>query len=112
MVKSPVFKVKWADTAAIDLAAITDYIAADDVGAALLTLEKLEQTATRLTTMSLRGRIVPELAAYGIQIYRELIYPPWRIIYRITGKVVNVLAVVDSRRNLEDLLLERFVREA
>jgi plasmid stabilization system protein ParE len=73
-------------------------------------LDKVEQTAQGLTTLPMRGRVVPELATFGIHIYREIIMSPWRIIYRVSGKTVHVLAVVDGRRNLEDLLLERFLR--
>jgi toxin ParE1/3/4 len=46
----------------------------------------------------------------GILQYRELIVPPWRIIYRISGDFVYVLAVFDSRQNIEDVLLDRLVR--
>ena len=53
---------------------------------------------------------MPELAAFGIRIYRELVVAPWRVVYRIGGKTVSILAVVDGRRNIEDVLLDRFVR--
>jgi len=55
-----------------------------------------------------RGRIVPELKAYGILSYRELIISPWRVVYRTSEQKVYVLAVIDSRRNIEDILIERF----
>jgi hypothetical protein len=42
--------------------------------------------------------------------WRELIVKPYRLIYRIEGEVVNVLAVFDGHRDLEDLLLERLLR--
>ncbi|MDD4169451.1 MAG: type II toxin-antitoxin system RelE/ParE family toxin [Desulfotomaculaceae bacterium] len=41
--------------------------------------------------------------------YRELIAPPWRIIYKIEGNKVLVLAVINARRNVEDVLLDRFI---
>ena len=104
------FKVEWTRTATLDLEAIVDYIAEDDIEIALSILSRLEQTASDLVKLPGRGRVVPELADYGIQIYRELISSPWRIIYRIAGEKVKVLAVLDGRRNLEDLLLERLVR--
>ena len=59
--------------------------------------------------MPLKGRIVPELRFFNILSYREMIYPPWRIIYRIMEDKVWILAVIDVRRNMEDILLERFV---
>ncbi len=104
------YRVEWARTAANDLAAIIAYIAEGDIETAFLVLEKIERIVGKLTTMPLRGRVVPELAVFGIQAYRQLIYSPWRVIYRISAKRVNVLAVLDSRRNLEDILLERLVR--
>ena len=104
------FNEEWTRTATLDLEAIVNYIAEDDIATALSILSRLEQTAVGLIRMPRRGRVVPELADYGIQIYRELVSSPWRIIYRITGKRVKVLAVLDGRRDLEDLLLERLVR--
>ena len=40
----------------------------------------------------------------------ELLIKPWRLIYRIDPKTVWVLALLDGRRQLDDLLLERFLR--
>jgi hypothetical protein len=57
-----------------------------------------------------RGRIVPELRAVGVLHYRELMERPWRIVYRIGASHVLVLAVLDSRRDLQSLLLERLIR--
>jgi plasmid stabilization system protein ParE len=53
---------------------------------------------------------VPELGRLHIQQYRELVSPPHRIIYRVHGSRVLVLAVLDARRSLEDLLLDRLIR--
>jgi plasmid stabilization system protein ParE len=93
-----------------DLHAIVDYVADDDVVAALSVLRKIEDAAGSLTTTPARGRVVPELAGVGVQSYRELIVPPWRLVYRVAGRSVYVLGVFDGRRNMEDVLLERFVR--
>jgi hypothetical protein len=54
-----------------------------------------------------RGRIVPELREQGILQYRELVIPPGRILDRISEKSVLVLSVLDSRPNIEDVLLRR-----
>jgi len=56
-----------------------------------------------------RCRIVPELKEQGIMQYRELIVKPWRIIFLIAEIKVYVLSVLDSRRNIEAILLERIV---
>jgi plasmid stabilization system protein ParE len=59
--------------------------------------------------MPLRGRTVPELRDHGVLNYREIIVSPWRIIYRVQDSAVIVLAVIDGRRSLEDVLLYRLL---
>jgi toxin ParE1/3/4 len=104
------YKVAWAAVAEIDLIQIIDYMAADSPGNALQVLKKIRQKASSLYSFPERGRIVPELQDQGIQTYRELIVPPWRIIYRITDVTVFVLSVIDSRQNVEDILLNRLLK--
>ena len=60
--------------------------------------------------MAQRGRIVPELRAAGVQTYRELVEGPWRIVYRYDARYVYVTAVLDARRDLSSVLLERLAR--
>lgn len=100
-------QVLWTDTARQDLIGIIDYIAQDSVEDALVILDKLEAKATQLTTLPSRGRIVPELLDTGISQYREIISAPWRIVYRIESQRVLVMAVLDSRRDLQVVLLNR-----
>jgi toxin ParE1/3/4 len=104
-------EVRWAKTAEQDLEAIVNYIARDSIEGALKILTKLRDGAETLLSMPQKGRLVRELLAQGVVTYHELIVPPWRIIYRIGRRQVHVLAVIDSRRNLEDILLERFTRQ-
>jgi toxin ParE1/3/4 len=54
--------------------------------------------------------VVPELQRLQMREYRELNIAPYRLIDRISGHLVLVLGVFDSRRNLEDILLERLGR--
>jgi toxin ParE1/3/4 len=103
-------KVSWSDTAIRDLQAIVEYIAEENLQAATDTLRRIEKRAEALRAQSLRGRIVPELRGIGVMHYRELIERPWRIVYRVEAQQVFVLAVLDTRRNLQTLLLERLIR--
>jgi plasmid stabilization system protein ParE len=105
------YQVKWAVVAQNDLKQIIEYIAIDSPGNASRILKKVKSKASDLYTMPDRGRIVPELKGQGIHTYRELIVAPWRIIYRISNTTVFVLSVMDSRRNIEDILLDRFVKK-
>ena len=103
------YKIEWAEVAEKDLKAIIEYIAEDIPTNALKILKKIKQKASTLYTLPERGRIVPELLDQGILIYRELIIPPWRIIYRISEMKVYVLSVLDARQNVEDILLKRLI---
>ena len=101
------YKVIWTDTAENDLKAIIEFISIDSPRNALNILKKIKQKASNLYSLPERGRIVPELQSQGILQYREIIIPPWRLMYRITEREIYVLTVIDSRRNVEDILLAR-----
>ena len=105
------YEVEWAITARDDLQEIIAYIAEDSAINALKVIKRIEDRALLLTTLPMRGRIVPELHWHGIANFQELIERPWRIIYRIDGSIVYVVAILDGRRQLEDLLLARFLRQ-
>lgn len=103
------YEVIWSDAAKRDLDGIVDYIAHDSVSNAVNVFNKIKGMCSDLYFYPSRGRVVPELRDYGVLWYRELVVKPWRIIYRVIGNRVFVLSVVDSRRNVEDILLSRFL---
>ena len=107
---NPPFKFHWAGVAEEDLKNIILYIAEDSPANTRNIFEKIKETASRLTHFPERGCIVPELQDQGIFLYRELIFAPWRIVYRISDKKVYVLSVIDSRQNVEDILLKRLIK--
>ena len=104
------FRVRWTETAVRDLEGLIDYIAKDAPINAGKILSQLRSKAESLNIAPERGRLVPELLRHGLAVWRELIVKPYRILYRIEGQTVYVLAVLDSGRDLEDVLLERLVR--
>jgi toxin ParE1/3/4 len=103
------YEVEWAGVVEGDLRGIINYISTDSPANALKILHKIRQKVSSLNSSPQRGRILPELQAQGITLYRELIVPPWRIIYRISDIKVYVLSVLDSRQNVEDILLNRMI---
>lgn len=104
------YQVLWTLTAQQDLTEIVEFIAQDSIGDALSILQKLETKAALLITFPNRGRVVPELLHTGISQYRELISAPWRIVYRVENRQVLIMAVLDSRRDLQAVLLGRLAR--
>src|SRR5665647_1681261 len=105
----PLYFLSPAETAQQDLKNIIAYIATDSETQARRVYLAIKQKADTLRQMPLQGRIVPELRYYGVLTYRELISLPWRIIYKTDENKVWVLAVIDGRRNVEDILLDRFI---
>ena len=101
------FTVVWSDSAYRDLANIIQYISIDSPANAKKILAKIKNTVSDLYLSPQGGRFVPELQDQGILLYRELIIPPWRIMYRVSENTVIVLAVIDARQNVEDILLKK-----
>jgi addiction module RelE/StbE family toxin len=110
MAEAKTYQVLWTHTAQQDLTEIIEYIAQDSIADALAILQKLEAKAALLITLLNRGRVVPELLHTGISQYRELVSAPWRIVYRVENKQILIMAVLDSRRDLQTVLLNRLAR--
>ena len=104
-------QVFWTTVAENDLKEIISYISIRNPYNAQKILKKIKLKASDLYTYPERGRIVPELQEQGISQYRELIIAPWRLIYRIAEKEVYVLSLLDSRQNVEDILLKRLIHK-
>jgi len=105
------YKVVWANVAKQDLVEIIQYIKTDSPVVATDCLKKIKEKVSELNGFPQRGRIVPELQAQGLVQYHEIIISPWRVIYRYSEHSVYVLSVIDGRRNVEDILLNRLIRE-
>ena len=103
------YEVFWTDVAENDLKSIIGFIAKDSPIAAKALSAKIRNQTASLNSLPQRGRIVPELKEHGIHQYRELIISPWRVIYRVSESNVFVLAMIDSRRNIEDILFDRLI---
>jgi plasmid stabilization system protein ParE len=63
-------------------------------------MERIMHAPRRLASLPLLGRVVPE---YGEDHIRELIVPPYRLIYVVRDDVCFVVAVVHSSRDLSTL---------
>ncbi len=70
----------------------------------------IEEKVNNLKDFPELGRIVPELEEQDIVDYRELIEGNYRIIYEIQEHSIIIHAIVDSRRNLEELLIKKLMR--
>ena len=107
---SKTYKLKWTSSAKDDLLGIVEYIKKDSPGIAKDVYLKIRKKAHSSNFFPLKGRVVPELQKEGITLYREVVAPPWRIIYKIGDDTVYIMAVLDSRQNVEDLLLQKLLK--
>ena len=103
------FTVDWSKIARKDLFHIIEYLSLNNPAAAKKALQKIQEKAEQLNVYPERCRIVPELQRQGMSEYRELIIDSWRVIFKITENQGLVITVIDSRRNLEDILLQRLL---
>ncbi len=62
-------------------------------------VDRIITRAESLDTLSFRGRRVPE---YDRENVREVSEPPYRIIYRVTANVVQILTIMHERQLLPD----------
>jgi addiction module RelE/StbE family toxin len=105
------FKVLWANSAQDDLEQIIEYIKIDNIDTAKNVFLALKSECNELHYFPEKFRVVPELQHINIHQFREIIYKRWRVVYKIIGANVHVLFVVDSSRNVEDLLLQRLLNK-
>jgi len=104
------YVVNITQSAEDDLNEIIMYIARNNPQTAMKIMEKLKAKITTLDHFPDRGGYVPELLARNIKEYRQITETPWKIIYKVNGETVNVLAIIDSRRNLQDLLVRKLLK--
>lgn len=102
------FTVRWTPEAEADAATVIEYFN-DSINAEKIILQ-FGETANSLQLLPERGRVVPELRKIGVLHYREALHKPWRMVYKIQGRDVWIMAILDGRRDLADLLFERLTR--
>ena len=77
--------------------AIWKFIANDSDAYANLVVARLLESVERLENFPRSGRIVPELSDPQL---REIIAPPYRIVYRVLDEAVEILTVFRASRLL------------
>lgn len=103
----PVFLTPGADQ---DLTEIYNYIAdADSVASANYVLDRLMETGQSLSAFPQRGSYPRELLALGNREFRQVFFKPYRLIYRVMEKQVEIFVIADGRRDMQSLLARRLL---
>jgi len=102
------FTVRFTVGARNDLRAIHDYIAENDSkDSADYVAREIVRAALALQDTANRGAHPPELLAHGSRAYRQIFFKPYRILYRVRGKIGLIAVIADGRRDMAPLLARR-----
>ncbi|MGA2880465.1 MAG: type II toxin-antitoxin system RelE/ParE family toxin [Bryobacteraceae bacterium] len=102
--------VRWAQAASLDVIEIVDFIKQDRPEAARKLGRSFLTEASRLRRNPRQGKAVPELLEKGIADYRQVVVSAYRLIYAIRTEFIDVVAVIDSRRDVQALIFQRLIR--
>lgn len=93
-----------------DLESIHDYIAEfDSVANANRVLDRLVAVVEGLAVFPERGSHPKELLALGIKAYRQTMFKPYRVVYRVLDDAVVIHLIVDGRRDMQAVLAQRLL---
>lgn len=90
-------KVVWTENAIHDLSVIKKFIAEDSLNRSERWVEELLDAGESLSTLASRGRIVPE---FNQEKLRELLIGNYRLVYRLSLRLVEILTVFEGHRQL------------
>ena len=92
--------LRWTEHAVGQLAALAEYISLDSPLYAEQVVDRIVARLEQARHYPRSGRVVPEFLRDDL---RELVEPPYRLLYRIREDAVEVLAVVHGRYGIREL---------
>lgn len=92
------YEVVWSIAATLDLTSIIDFISHDSFESAVFVENKICSAVDSLSDFPNRHRVVAELGHKDI---RELFVLNFRIIYRVCGDSVVIMAVIHTARDFK-----------
>ncbi|HEY9279716.1 MAG TPA: type II toxin-antitoxin system RelE/ParE family toxin [Eoetvoesiella sp.] len=108
--KSYTYKVVLTAGAEHDLESIYDYIVEfDGIASGNHVLDQLLDVADSLSRFPERKSYPKELLVLGIREYRQALFKPYRVIYRVVDAQVVIYLIADGRRDMQSLLTRRLL---
>ncbi|MDR1322935.1 MAG: type II toxin-antitoxin system RelE/ParE family toxin [Candidatus Margulisbacteria bacterium] len=102
----------WTEDARFSFGEILQYIAEQSgQGLADKVYAKIIRKVDLLTVFPFKGKVSAELKSVGITHIYELVEAPWKIYYRVKTRQVVIMLVLDSRRNLEEVLIDKIINK-
>ena len=107
----PSYEVLLIKGAEQDLEAIYDYIAEFDcVISADYVLDSLLEVVEGLACFPERGSYPKEVAGLGIKEFRQALFKPYRVIYRVIGPKVYIMQIADCRLQMVEGICSLYLR--
>ena len=104
-------RVRLTRGAKVDLRSIEAYLEGNGGSAVAQSfLRDMLETVAKLEILPERGSIPAEVQSLNFKNIRQLSRRPYRIIYQVVNGKVNILMVVDGRRDVEPLLMRRLLK--
>ncbi|MCZ7381741.1 MAG: type II toxin-antitoxin system RelE/ParE family toxin [Candidatus Methanoperedens sp.] len=94
-------KIRWSPRAASNFEEVCNYIAKDSEVYATIFAKKVDGIIKTIPQFPKAGGIVPE---YGDEDIREKIYENYRVVYRIKGEFVEIVAICHGAKQLENII--------
>lgn len=105
------YDVQITEGALGDLDAILSFIAAQrGEDSAEQWLAGFDEVIDSLEQFPARGVVPSPLIDLGIDSFRQLPMPPYKIVYELTERKVYVVLIVHTKRDFQSLLQERLLR--
>ena len=101
------YEIRITADALADIQAIQDYLR--DAGADAVAHDFLDKVMARvapLETFPLLGSVPKEFADLSVLDFRQIVMPPYRILYEVIGARVEIMLVTDDRRDMQSLIRE------
>ena len=91
-------EVVWTEAALKHEREILEYTLEHAPARAEPLMQQIHGAVQLLETTPRMGRVVPE---YGLKHLREVIVRPYRVVYRIEGKVCSIVAIIHGQRDFK-----------
>jgi toxin ParE1/3/4 len=104
------YKIIWSKDAGeefIEIVSWYKYKAGKNVAQRIYS--KINSQVKKLKDMPGLGKQVQILNDIGINDYRQLVQDHWIIYYKAEGQTINIISVIDGRRNLEEILYKKIL---
>lgn len=104
-------EIIWTKDASDDLYDIISFIKQNSgLSIAKNIYSKFKTKVDNLIIFPELGTVVPELKNIGINYIKQMVISPWKVYYKSDNNKIIILSIIDSRRNLEDILIEKLIK--